>query len=92
MYMKQADFIIALSQKSGLTEQSIKKLFQHMNEIAVDALKSGDKIPLFGLWLIKSRAVSDRKGFNPKTREPIVIKGRTRYYMQPSQSLKDLGK
>ena len=71
--MTKAELISAVAEKSGLTKKDSDKAVSAVIDSITAALVNGDKVSLvgFGTFEVKDRAA--RKGFNPRTKEPMPI-------------------
>ena len=74
-----------VAQKTGIDPQGVRAVLDAIKNIA----DSGEKVQLqkFGTFEVKKTA--ERNGFNPKTKEPIVIPAGTRFAFKPSKAKKD---
>ena len=74
--MNKAEFINAVSAKSGLSKVDTKKAVEAFVETVSEELKSGGKVALLGFGSFSVTEKSARKGVNPKTKQPIDIPAR----------------
>jgi nucleoid DNA-binding protein len=88
----------ALAEKSGLSKKDVAKVFEALHELLGKELgKKGPglfQIPgLFKVKVVHKPATKARPGFNPATKQPIVIKAkpaRKVIKILPLKALKDL--
>ena len=73
IFLKKADFIKSVAQKSGMTQKAVDSVLGASIETIRKALKDGDSVTFlqFGVFKISKRAA--RKGRNPQTGKEIQI-------------------
>lgn len=71
--MKKIEFIKAVSEKLGTTQKEARATLESVFETIEDELVEGKKVPLGELGYVEVRNRAERNGFNPSTREPMVI-------------------
>ena len=71
--MTKAELISAVADKSNLTKKDSDKAVSAVLDAITEALVNGEKVSLvgFGTFEVKNRA--ERKGINPRTKEPMPI-------------------
>lgn len=74
--MNKAEFISALSEKSGFSKADAKKAVDAFAQVVLDELKDGGKISLLGFGSFSVVEKAARNGVNPKTKQPIEIPAR----------------
>ncbi|MDR0248873.1 MAG: HU family DNA-binding protein [Oscillospiraceae bacterium] len=87
--MNKAEFVSAISEKSGLSKKSSEASVNAMVDVISDALASGDKVALVGFGTFEVRARAARTGRNPKTKSTIQIKASKAPVFKPGKALKD---
>ena len=89
IFLKKADFIKTVAQKSGMTQKAVDAVIGASLETIRKALKDGDSVTFlqFGSFKISKRAA--RKGRNPATNESIDIPASRSIAFKPGKSLKD---
>ncbi len=88
---KKAEFVSAISQKTGLTKSESEQALSSILSIITEELAVGRKrisLPGFGTFKLTYRAA--RKGRNPKTGEEIDIKESYSPSFTASKTFKDL--
>lgn len=71
--MNKAEFINAVSEKSGLSKIDAKKAVEAFIDVVADELKEGGKVALLGFGSFSVIEKAPRRGINPRTKEPIEI-------------------
>jgi len=94
----KAEIFTALSEKSGLGKKDVAKVFEALSELISKEL--GKKGPgqfvvpgLLKLKVVRKDATKAKPGFNPITKEPIMIKAkpaRNVVKALPMKALKDM--
>jgi len=74
--MNKAELISALADKTGKSQKEVKAFLEAFTETVTETLKSGDKLTLVGFGTFDVQAVPARTGRNPRTGEPLQIKGK----------------
>ena len=74
--MNKAELISALASKIGKSQKEAKAFLEAFESTVQETLKKGEKITLigFGSWDVQD--VPARTGRNPRTGEPLKIKGK----------------
>ena len=88
--MNKTEFIVAISEKTGLTRKQSDVAISAMVDTIKEVLEKGDKlqIPSFGTFAVTERAA--REGRNPRTGEVIEIKAAKVPTFRPSKVLKTI--
>lgn len=84
-----ADVVQGVSEKSGVEKSKVKAVLDAYAELAGEALKSSDSIPLVGIGKLKVTKVAEREGRNPATGETIQIAARKRVALTVGKGFKD---
>ena len=74
--MNKQELISALASKTGKSQKEAKAFLEAFTETVTEALKSGDKLTLVGFGTFDVQDVPARTGRNPRTGEPLQIKGK----------------
>ena len=71
--MTKAEMAVKLAEVAGLSKAEAARMIDHLTQVIVQALTSGEKITLtgFGTFSVAQRA--QREGRNPKTGDKITI-------------------
>lgn len=70
--MNKADFIRAVSRKSGESIKTTEKLFTAMTEVFCEAMLNGDKVTVPGILSIAPKRVAPKRVMNPRTKEEML--------------------
>lgn len=87
--MNKSEFIKAIGAKSGLTNKDSEAAWNAAEEVIIETLKSGDKIPLVGFGTFETKKRSARDGINPATKQKIKIAASVSPSFKPGKPFKD---
>lgn len=87
--MNKSELIDAIAEKSGLTKTDAGKALDAFTSVVKETLQKNGDITLvgFGSFTVAERA--ERKGLNPKTKEPITIPAARVPKFKPGKPLRD---
>ena len=87
--MNKTEFIVAISQKAGLSKKDAEKALKAFTETVTDELKNGGKVQIvgFGTFEVSERAA--REGRNPSTGEAMTIAASKAPRFKAGKALKD---
>ncbi|BAI81848.1 DNA-binding protein HU (plasmid) [Deferribacter desulfuricans SSM1] len=71
--MKKEEIIALLVERTNMRKKDVKELLNAFEEIVLEGVKEGKKVPLGALGYFKKVERSARTGHNPKTGEKIQI-------------------
>lgn len=71
--MKKQDFIKAVAEATGISQDASSKTLSAMIEVITSELKSGNEVNITGFGAFKISARASRNGVNPRTGEAIKI-------------------
>ncbi|MFN3403358.1 MAG: HU family DNA-binding protein [Cytophagaceae bacterium] len=74
--MNKGELIEAIASESNLTKADAKRALDSFLNVSSKALKKGDKVIIIGFGTFSVVKREARKGRNPKTGKPMVIKAR----------------
>jgi len=74
--MNKAELISALASRTGKPQTEVKAFLEAFTETVTETLKKGDKLTLVGFGTFDVQDVPARTGRNPRTGEPLQIKGK----------------
>ncbi len=74
----------------GMSYADAVKIVDLILKIIKKRLVRGEKVVISGFGCFRTVRRKDRKGVNPRTGEPIVIRGRRAITFKPSKYLKSL--
>jgi DNA-binding protein HU-beta len=74
--MNKSELISALATKTGKPQTEAKAFLEAFTETVTEVLKKGDKLTLVGFGTFDVQDVPARTGRNPRTGEPLQIKGK----------------
>jgi DNA-binding protein HU-beta len=87
--MNKNELVSAVSEKTGLTKLDLAKALDGIIDTIKEAVIKGDDVMLigFGTFGISERAA--KKGFNPKTKQPIDIAASKAVKFKPGSAFKE---
>ncbi|MDR2443359.1 MAG: HU family DNA-binding protein [Deltaproteobacteria bacterium] len=87
--MTKAELITQIAQDSELTKVQAQKALESVIGSVFKALKKDTRLPIFGLGVFEVVKRPKRKGRNPRTGEPLVIKSHKVVRFRPAKALKE---
>jgi len=85
--MNKTELIKAIAGESGISKIDSKKVLNAFLVTVSNELKKGKKITLIGHGTYRVVVRSERKGINPKTKEPIMIPAKKTVKFKPGAKL-----
>lgn len=85
--MNKTDLISAIASETEITKVETKKVVDAFISVVSKTLKSGERVMIPGLGSFKVCQRPKRKGRNPRTGEPIVIKAKNVVKFNPASAL-----
>lgn len=89
--MTKREFVVRISNETGLTQVAVKEVIQKTFDYIIEALAKGETIELrdFGVFQVKKRKA--RMGRNPnKPQEAIPIPAKTVADFKPGKKMKEM--
>lgn len=71
--MNKTELITAMADKAGLTKKDAEKALNAFVESVQDALIAGERVQLVGFGSFEVRERAAKEGFNPQTKEKMMI-------------------
>lgn len=87
--MLKSEFVTKISEKTGLTKKDVVAAIDAYNETVIEALKSGDSVPLKGFGTFTTSTRKARTGRNPRSGEQMAIPASVVPRFNPSKTVKD---
>jgi DNA-binding protein HU-beta len=87
--MNKSELIKALADKTNQSQAEAKAFLEAFTDTVGDVLKKGDKITLVGFGTFDVQNVPARVGRNPRTGEPLQIKGKRKPRFKAGTDLAD---
>jgi DNA-binding protein HU-beta len=72
--MTKSELITQVARDSGLSKTDVQKALESVIASVVKTLKKDGRFPIFGLGVFEVVKRPKRKGRNPRTGEPLVVK------------------
>lgn len=73
--MNKHELIVDVASRAGITQKQAEKMLHAFMETVEDSLVNGEKVKINEFGTFESRYRAERKGVNPRTKEPITIAG-----------------
>ena len=86
--MSKSELIKAIAKKSSLTEAQTNDVVKALTNVITEALASGDKVQLPGLFTAEAVERPARNGRNPRTGEAMTIPAHRAVKISASSTLK----
>ena len=86
--MTKSELIKAIAKKSSLTEAQTNDVVKALTDVITEALASGDKVQLPGLFTAETVERPARNGRNPRTGEAMTIPAHRAVKISASSTLK----
>ncbi|ERF56012.1 DNA-binding protein HB1 [Cutibacterium granulosum] len=86
--MTKSELIKAIAKKSSLTEAQTNDVVKALTNVITEALASGDKVQLPGLFTAEAVERPARNGRNPRTGEAMTIPAHRAVKISASSTLK----
>ena len=86
--MTKSELIKAIAKKSSLTEAQTNDAVKALTDVITEALASGDKVQLPGLFTAEAVERPARNGRNPRTGEAMTIPDHRAVKISASSTLK----
>lgn len=77
--MTKVELVREVAQKAGLTHAQIQEVLAALTDVVTTTVASGRQVVLPGLAKVEmtdTKPTKERKGVNPFTKQPMVIKAR----------------
>ncbi len=87
--MNKTELVAAISEKAGVKKEDAKKVVDAFLDTVTETLAEGKKITFVGFGTFEVKAMPERKGRNPLTKETITIKASKQPKFKAGSALKD---
>lgn len=87
--MKKADFIKAVAEKTGMSQDAVSKVLGGQIEVITEELKAGNEVGITGFGTFKVSHRAERNGVNPKTWNPMKLPATKSPSFKAGKTLKD---
>jgi DNA-binding protein HU-beta len=87
--MTKAELISQIAKESEITKVHAQKALESIISDVVRSLKKDGRIPIFGFGVFQVVKRPKRKGRNPRSGEPLVIKAHKAVKFKPAKAIKD---
>ena len=86
--MNKSQLISAVAEKTTLSKNDVKQVFDSLFEIAEQKLNENEKVVISGFGVFSIAQVSERVGRNPRTGEQVKIAPRRVVRFRSSMDIK----
>ncbi len=87
--MKKQDFIKAVAEKTGLSQDAVSKVLAWQIEVITDELKADREVNITGFGAFKISHRAERNWVNPRTGEKLTIKAMKSPVFRAGKTLKE---
>ena len=87
--MTKAELIAQVAEETGLTKAATKGAVETVVSNIIKSLKKDGRFAYYGLGVFEVVKRKKRKGRNPRTNEPVMIKAHKAVKFKAAKSLKD---
>lgn len=87
--MTKSQLIAAAAQNSGLSQKAVSEAYDALYNAFANAIAAGEAVQIAGVGTFSVKARAARKGFNPKTQQPIEIAASKAIAFSAAKALKD---
>ncbi|MCL1947615.1 MAG: HU family DNA-binding protein [Chitinivibrionia bacterium] len=87
--MNKSELVSAAAEKVGLAKKDVDKALGGIIDAVKEALIKGESVQLIGFGSFEVAARAAKKGFNPKTKQPISIPASKAVKFKVGSALKD---
>ena len=87
--MNKTEFVAALAERTELKKTQIKKTIDAALELIQELVAEGESVEFIGFGSFTLAELTEREGFNPKTKEKITIAPRRVPKFKMGKSFKD---
>jgi len=87
--MTKSELITQVSKESGLAKADAQKALEIIIASVVKTLKKDGRFPIFGLGVFEVVKRPKRKGRNPRTGEPLVVKAHKAVKFKAAKAVKE---
>lgn len=87
--MNKTEFILAVSEKAGVTKKDAAAAVDAVFEVIADELQKKEKVQLIGFGTFQTSERAAREGRNPLTGEALKIEAATIPAFKPGKALKE---
>lgn len=87
--MTKTELIGELAELSGCTKKYATEMFENLLHIIKSNLVAGRHVDLAGFGKFDVHHMSQRKGVNPRTREPMTVPRKNKVRFKAHKGLKD---
>ena len=86
--MNKSQLINEVAEKTALSKNDVKRVFDSLFEITEQKLEQNEKVVISGFGVFSTAKVSERIGRNPRTGEQVKIAARRMVRYRSSMNIK----
>lgn len=87
--MNKEEFYKEVGRVSGVDAKTVKHVLDIATDVAVESLSEGKEISLRGFGRFTVKRVSERPGYNPATRNKMIIPEYKKIAFNPAKEIKN---
>lgn len=87
--MTKSELITLVAEKGEFSKKDAEKAINAVTGAITDALICGEKVQLIGFGTFEVREHAEKKGINPKNKQPITIPAKKAPAFKAGKTLKD---
>lgn len=88
--MNKSELIKVVAEKCDMSQNQVGAVLNGLLESVTEKVKDGEDVKLPGFGTFKLKLTAERSGFNPKTKETIIIPAGKKMAFTPSVGNKNL--
>lgn len=88
--MIKKDLVEKVSEKTGLPKESVLNVVERTLEVIAEEVSEGGKVTIKGFGTFEEITKQERKGYNPFTKQPMVIPETKTVRFKPSEVFKSI--
>lgn len=87
--MNKTELVAKVAEETGFSKDTVMNVFERSLEAIAFEVISGGKVSINGFGSFEQLKRKEKKGINPKTKEPILIPETVTVKFKPAKSFKD---
>ncbi|MDR2461021.1 MAG: HU family DNA-binding protein [Deltaproteobacteria bacterium] len=87
--MTKSELVAQVSDDTGMSKSQVQKVLESIIETTIKTLKKDPRFPIFGLGVFQVVKRPKRKGRNPRTGQPLIVKAHKAVKFKAAKKLKE---
>jgi DNA-binding protein HU-beta len=87
--MTKTELVREVSQSTGFPRSAVQKILESIIGTTIQNLRKTPRVPVYGLGVFQVVKRGKRKGRNPRTGEPLIVKAHNAVRFKASKEMKD---